>query len=77
MLMDEDVSVGYAGDMLWRRPADQNRQYSRSSSRPAVSNPAISSSMPLLPLASLTEQSPNSFGHTNTQAYGKTEVQSE
>ena len=29
----------------------------------------------LLPLASLTEQSPNSFGYTNTQAYGKTEVQ--
>jgi hypothetical protein len=33
--------------------------------------------MPLLPMASLTEQSPRSFGHTNTQAYGKTEVQSE
>jgi hypothetical protein len=28
-------------------------------------------------MASLTEQSPRSFGHTNTQAYGKTEVQSE
>jgi hypothetical protein len=33
--------------------------------------------MPLLRMASLTEQSPNSFGHTNTQAYAKTEVQSE
>jgi len=27
-------------------------------------------------MASLTEQSPRSFGRTNTQAYGKTEVQS-
>ena len=27
-------------------------------------------------MASLTEQSPRSVGHTNTQAYGKTEVQS-
>ena len=55
----------------------KDRQCSRSSSRPAVSNSAISSSIPLLPLASLTEQSPSSFGHTNTQAYGKSEVQSE
>jgi len=31
--------------------------------------------MPLLPLASLTEQSPRSFGRMSTQAYGKTEVQ--
>ena len=52
-------------------------QCSKSSSRPAVFNPAISIPMPLLPLASLTEQSPRAFGHTNTQAYGKTKVQSE
>ena len=28
-------------------------------------------------MASLTEQSPRSFGRTNTQAYGRSEVQSE
>jgi hypothetical protein len=28
-------------------------------------------------LTSLTEQSPRAFGHINTQAYGKTKVQSE
>jgi len=33
--------------------------------------------MSLLPLTSLTEQSPRAFGHINTQAYGKTKVQSE
>ena len=32
---------------------------------------------PFLRMAWLSEQSPNSFGHINTQAYGKTEVQSE
>ncbi|AII88004.1 hypothetical protein RCA23_c24820 [Planktomarina temperata RCA23] len=55
----------------------KDRQCSKSSSRPAVSNAAISIPMSLLPLTSLTEQSPRAFGHINTQAYGKTKVQSE
>ena len=33
--------------------------------------------MPLLRVASLTDQRPRVFGRTNAQAYGKIEVQSE
>ena len=49
----------------------KDRHCSRSSSRPAVSNPAISSPIPLLPMASLTEQSPRSFGHTTHRLTAK------
>ena len=43
----------------------------------AGSNLLPKPAMSLLPLISLTEQSPRAFGHINTQAYGKTKVQSE
>jgi hypothetical protein len=41
-----------------------------------VFNAAVSRSIPISPLASLTEQSPRAFGRGTTQPYDLSEVQS-
>ena len=58
--------IGIADKQLCGGLPIKHRQCSKSSSRPVVSNPAILNSMPLLLMASLTEQSPRSFGHMST-----------